>query len=179
MRIVELTSPAFDIHLEFSSLMYLNVSPYGLIWVTIFRVVLAITGTSIQDPHQAEDDYARSSNSKRTKLSLQPPTHSLLAPCNYVMTECAGSNAVFADLAHFSVVSVQILFSPLPSNGLMSSMFIQLSGWDDNSLSSCVQISCTFIAYPCLLSAYVGQAAWLMFVLVHLELASTPNSESH
>jgi KUP system potassium uptake protein len=55
-----------------------------------------------------------------------------------VVLAITGSEAMFADLAHFSVGSIQI--------------------------------SCTFFAYPSLLLAYIGQAAWLM---KHEDMVST------
>ncbi|TXG56331.1 hypothetical protein EZV62_017644 [Acer yangbiense] len=70
-----------------------------------------------------------------------------------------GAEAMFADLGHFSVQSIQVLLY-LPN-------FIFLHGFSLLKVSYCisppiVQIAFSFVVFPCLLLAYMGQAAYLM-----------------
>lgn len=73
------------------------------------------------------------------------------------MTACAGSEAMFADLGHFSYAAFQV-----------SVTFLQSVFWPQRSqcyiliriLSAC-QIAFTLLVYPALILAYMGQAAYL------------------
>lgn len=77
---------------------------------------------------------------------------------------------MFADLGHFSVPSIQVLSSLcepyLPSSlTYLSSRIISIEPLCYCSLSHLnylPQIAFTFVVFPCLLLAYMGQAAYLM-----------------
>lgn len=77
----------------------------------------------------------------------------------------AGAEAMFADLGHFSVRSIQVVYSQPHLNypetasikffyGCILISFFFYANWNS-------QIAFTGVVFPCLLLAYMGQAAYL------------------
>lgn len=73
----------------------------------------------------------------------------------------AGSEAMFADLGHFSYSAIQVSLTFL----VVSSLCIVNTDLDTNqgvaTPTVLVQVAFTFLVYPALILAYMGQAAYL------------------
>ena len=71
---------------------------------------------------------------------------------------------MFADLGHFSYAAIQVNINPLLSFDLivMSYLFTLVQSWQLRNLTFVLpQTAFTFLVYPALILAYMGQAAYL------------------
>lgn len=88
---------------------------------------------------------------KKLLRSLNQEIHNFLV-CSY-----AGAEAMFADLGHFTVPSIQVSES---SNKYIK--IFEFLRFLKSHARLLIQIAFTFVVFPCLLLAYMGQAAFLM-----------------